>query len=785
MKKITLFLSILLMSLVCVQAQTKRVLIEEGTGTWCNWCPRGFVYGEQMIFEYDAILIAIHMNDPMESTPEYADATNINALPKGNVDRVGPPVDPSDWETSVLDQLNTTPPADIPVTTTYDANTRNMTMTVTADFFTSLSGDYRLGAVVVEDAVRGTTSGYDQYNAYSGGTTPMGGWEDLPNPVPARQMVYDHVARYLATDYEGDAGSLPGTISNGSQHAHTLSWTLPEEYDEEYTQVVGYITNASTGEVLNAGKSAYLLGSTNARPFFVSQGETNGLVGVTYVYDILTHDPDDLELTITAIDIPSWMTFSTTGPRTASLVGTPSSEGTYSVTLEVTDGNTSSQQVFEVDVTDTGGVDWYLVGDEGFTDNDASDVSLQIDSSGIPHVMSVSSSYQISVHTFENETWSVLGNPIAAEEFAQAAMAMSDDDTPYILTRDGSLKVFRFDGTNWVQVGGSIGDGYHFDIAVANDGTPYVSFMDVTDDSKGICKAWDGSNWITVGDSHFTTTQVAVWTKLTINSNNQPVVLYGTGTGAYGPFHSNVSEFDGTNWQIVGGGDIDSGNSTYFNHDITIDNDGNIYVSLTTEDESRPLNVYKWDGATWATLGENISGGGTYHNSIALDLQNNPVVGFRDESKDGKTTVMRLDNSNWTTIGLAGFTNTASFQSLAYSPDGEPYIAYQDESNGSKATVKRYGQDVLNTIDFSNNTIDLIVYPNPNSGEFTVLSSTEGNFQLIDLQGRIISKGKLKSNSSKNGKHAYSFNYSTLPQGLYLLQITNGQNREAVKIMIH
>jgi hypothetical protein len=363
-------------------------------------------------------------------------------------------------------------------------------------------------------------------------------------------------------------------------------------------------------------------------------------------------------------------------------------------------------------------------------------------------------------------------------------MTLSGDNTPYIITRDGSLKVFRFDGTNWTQVGNGVGDGYHFDITVAGDGTPYISFMDVMNDSKGICKKWDGSNWVTVGGAHFTESQVAVWTKLATNSNNQPVILYGTGTGAYGPFYSNVIEFDGTHWQVVGGGDIDNSNSTYFNHDIILDNDDNIYVSLTTEDETRPLNVYVWEGATWAILGENISGGGTYHNNIALDLQNNPVVGFRDESKDGKTTVMRLDNNNWTTIGLAGFSNTASFQSLAYSPGGEPYIAYQDESNGSKATVKRYGQDVLNTVDFPNNTIDLIVYPNPNSGEFTVLSSTKGSFQLIDLQGRIISEGKLKSTSSKNGKHAYSFNYSTLPQGVYLLHITNGQNREAVKIII-
>ena len=142
-----------------------------------------------MLYEHDVIFIAIHMGDVMESTPDYAAATTITGLPNGNVDRVALRVDPLNWEVEVLNQLNNTPPADISVTTNFDPGTRNLSMTVTADFFTALSGDYRLGAVVVEDAVTGTSSGYDQYIAYSGGTIEMGGWENLPDPVPARQMV--------------------------------------------------------------------------------------------------------------------------------------------------------------------------------------------------------------------------------------------------------------------------------------------------------------------------------------------------------------------------------------------------------------------------------------------------------------------------------------------------------------------------------------------------------------------------------------------------------------------
>lgn len=767
---------------MCLNAQTKRVLIEEGTGTWCNWCPRGIVFGEQMVYEYDVIFIAIHMNDVMESTPEYADATTIQGLPAGNVDRTAMRVDPLNWEARVLTQLNEVPPADISVTTNYNAATRNLSMTVTADFFVALNGDYRLGAVVVEDGVTGTSSGYDQYNAYSGGSTQMGGWENLPDPVPARQMVYDHVSRYLASDYEGDPGSLPGTIAAGSQHYYTLNYTLPAEYNDEYTHVVGYITNAATGKILNAGKSPYLFGNTNAQPMFVSQGKTNGLVGINYQYDILTHDPDNLDLTITAVDIPSWMTLTTTGPRTASLFGTPSTEGIYPVTLSVSDGNSSRQQVFQVEIINSGGVDWHLVGSEGFTNGTASSVDLEFNSLGIPHVMSSSSSNQISVHKFENDTWSLVGNPVNGEE-TQGQMALAPDNTPYIITRDNSLKVYRFDGTNWTQLGGSVGDGYHFDITIANDGSPYVSYMDMAGNTKGICKKWDGTNWITVGGTHFTASQVAVWTKITTNNSNQPVILYGTGPSGNGPFYSTVSTFNGTAWEVIGGGSIDSSMPTYFSHSFAMDGSGKIYVGLTASSSVQKLNVYEWNGTAWTKIGDNISGGDTYDVSLALDLQEKPVVGFRDELEGGKTTVMRFDNSNWIPLGLAGFSNIASYQSLAYSPEGEPYIAYQDEGSNNKGTVKRYGL-VLSTPDFSNTTSDIRVYPNPNSGEFTVLSNYEGRFQLMDIQGRIISEGILKPTGAENGKNAYAFKYPNLSKGLYLLNIRSERKRQTVKIII-
>ena len=179
------------------------------------------------------------------------------------------------------------------------------------------------------------------------------------------------------------------------------------------------------------------------------------------------------------------MTLTITGETTTSLIGTPTTEGTYPVTLMVSDGNSSEQQYFEVEVVDSGGVDWHVVVQEGFTDGIASDVNLEINSIGVPYVMSANSNNEISVYTFENDSWSLLGNKITGEQ-GQAAMALAPDSTPYIITVNCLLKVYKYDGSNWTQVGGTVGNGYHMDITVANDGTPYVSYMDVTNNNFNI-----------------------------------------------------------------------------------------------------------------------------------------------------------------------------------------------------------------------------------------------------------------------------------------------------------
>lgn len=240
-----------------IPAPGKVVVGEEATGTWCPWCTRGTVFMdryEQDFGDYWAG-IAVHNNDPMVVTDyDAAIGPLIGGYPSSLVDR-GADVDPSAMSTDFYTRLQTAPVASINNSSTWNSATRELSVTVEADFASAANSNYRLACVLTEDGVTGTTSDYDQANAYAGGSNGvMGGYELLPNPVPASQMVYDHVARDIAPDFDGDPASFPATVNAGEQHSVTFNFTIPQEWNVSQMHIIGLLIDPN-GQIDNAGKS--------------------------------------------------------------------------------------------------------------------------------------------------------------------------------------------------------------------------------------------------------------------------------------------------------------------------------------------------------------------------------------------------------------------------------------------------------------------------------------------------------------------------------------------------
>jgi hypothetical protein len=239
-----------------VPAAGKVVVGEEATGTWCPWCVRGTVFMEQFeeFGQYWAG-IAVHNGDPMtNATYDGAIGALISGYPSALVDR-GNDVDPSAMSTDFYARLVTPPTAIIVNSSTWNSTTRELAVTVTADFQMAANNQYKLACVITEDGVSSTDAGYAQANAYAGGANgPMGGFELLPNPVPAAQMVYDHVAREILPSFAGMANSFPATVNAGEQHAQTFTFTLDPSWNEANIHIIGLLI-APDGRIDNAGKS--------------------------------------------------------------------------------------------------------------------------------------------------------------------------------------------------------------------------------------------------------------------------------------------------------------------------------------------------------------------------------------------------------------------------------------------------------------------------------------------------------------------------------------------------
>lgn len=251
-----------------VPAPGKTVVGEEATGTWCQWCPRGDVYMKRWARTYGDYFagIAVHNSDPMA---DLAYDSGIGALvggyPSSLVDRL-PEVDPSSMNPDIVARLQTPPAATIVNGAMWDPITRTLDVSGTYTLAQTIPTGYRIACVIAEDSVTGTSSGYNQVNIYSGGGNgPMGGYENLPNPVPAAQMVYEHVGRGIAPSFIG----IPyaGALTGGAVYTGNFQFILDPTWDETKIEIItllidpnGQIDNASASSIDEAVANGFIVG---------------------------------------------------------------------------------------------------------------------------------------------------------------------------------------------------------------------------------------------------------------------------------------------------------------------------------------------------------------------------------------------------------------------------------------------------------------------------------------------------------------------------------------------
>lgn len=270
-----------------VPAADKLVIAEEATGTWCGWCPRGAVAMERSAKNYHGLFqgIAVHNGDPMtNSIYDTGLGTILDGYPSAAVDRQSD-IDPGNIPSAFIEQIQIAPKGKLINGATYDATTRELNVSISVDVLSNLNSNWKIACAIVENDVTGSGSGYNQANYYAPGTNGvMGGYENLPNPVPAADMVYDEVARSISPSFKGYKGFADAKTA-GDSKTFNFTFILANDWKVDDIHIVGLFIG-SNGKIDN--------GSTSTINEAIAEGFTSGteVLGTKE----FTFEPNDIQV---------------------------------------------------------------------------------------------------------------------------------------------------------------------------------------------------------------------------------------------------------------------------------------------------------------------------------------------------------------------------------------------------------------------------------------------------------------------------------------------------------
>lgn len=238
----------------------KAVVIEEATGTWCTWCPRGTVYMDEMAkrFGHNFVAIAVHNggNDPMTLSAydnEITSFSGFTGFPSVIYNRTSIQ-DPGDIVAPSISDMAEAP--EVTVEVGADENGGSLTSNVRVRIAdANASADYNVSVVLTEDGLTGDEvagAQWGQINAYSGGAQgPMGGFEYFGSSVSSYIWPYSHVGRALIGGYDGINGVIGNFAAGESIIVEMGDFNMNADWNMDNMHIIAIVTNSS-GRVVNA-----------------------------------------------------------------------------------------------------------------------------------------------------------------------------------------------------------------------------------------------------------------------------------------------------------------------------------------------------------------------------------------------------------------------------------------------------------------------------------------------------------------------------------------------------
>ena len=234
----------------------RRLMLDEGTGMWCNNCPKGIVLIEKLRRQYgDNLIVAVtHANDDLMCTPYWSEL-GFYAVPYFMLDR--------NRETAFSDARNFDKELYQPVTAEIrfkecEPGEETASIKARLRFAEDLDNSadrYRIGYTVLRNGYSAEES-VDFYQENSVSTLSGEQYYFLPKKIPAALVKMENVTIDAQYAFAGIANSLPAVIAAGEDVE--WEWTLarPSRLDafDNGTMVAYVIDTEDDGRILNAAR---------------------------------------------------------------------------------------------------------------------------------------------------------------------------------------------------------------------------------------------------------------------------------------------------------------------------------------------------------------------------------------------------------------------------------------------------------------------------------------------------------------------------------------------------
>ena len=428
----------------------------------------------------------------------------------------------------------------------------------------------------------------------------------------------------------------------------------------------------------------------------------------------------------------------------------------------------------------------------------------------------------VRIYEFNEGIWSQLGSDIdgeAALDLSGWSVSLDDSGNRVAIGsrfndgangfNSGHVRVYEFDGGDWIQLGEDIDGDFVQDqsgqsVSMSADGNR-LAVGAYLNDGNGVNSGhvkiyeFDDNSWQQLGEDidGETFSDQSGWS-VSLNADGNRVVI-----GAYlnddnGPNagHVRIYDFDNNSWVQLGE-DIDGESAEdLFGYSVSMNASGSriavgAYGNDANGSEAGHVRVFEFSNGQWLQLGEDIDGESAVDRSgwsVSLNADGNRVaIGayLNDGSavNSGHVRIYELEDNNWSQLG-EDIDGEASFDSqsgwsVSLNSQGNrvaigAYLNDGSAVNSGHVRVFEFEETVLSVTD--NQINNLLVYPNPTKDYFSISGNKEEikAIKIYDINGSL-----LRNYTKEDDK----YRVSDLYEGIYFINIETEEDTKTLKLI--